>query len=256
MANIPGQKTIDEMQSECAMDLFQNVGASANSFPTNTYLTQIINDNYRRLAGANDWKWLYQETTLLTVAGQKTYCPDTINGASFLSVRNILGMKIESLPRHIRYYSRQRFVNEFPKGWSGISNQSPTIWLPSGEPAASNAMQFDLWPIPDQVYTITYFYQGRVADLALSQNPASFFLCPPDFQDIIKFLTLAQCWAMKNDQFRSQWNKAQADAIYARAWVDDAADRQGIETLRDLWAENLTTGAGVPGLIYPYLNGV
>ena len=151
MAPLPGQKNFTQIVSEVGEYLFTNTAPSSSTFPTLARLQQIVNDKYRELCGKKAWWFLFGSTTFNTVGGTFTYAMDD-------TAKRLLNMTLPAKFIRLKFIPRAQFMATYPAGNPQVSNALPLSYIPAA-PAANNALQYDLFPTPDQVYTIQYWFE-------------------------------------------------------------------------------------------------
>lgn len=235
MAALAGQRTFAEIKGDIAALLGDGITfAASGTYPSTAQVNQIVNRHYKRFVDRHPWVWGAKSTTFSTVAGTTTYAlADTVIEEITLRIAN------QSMP--LRYMSREEFLQEYPGGWTTTGNGLPTMYVPSAE-ASNNAVQVDLWPTPDAVYTVTMDYRARATPLSADGD---YSVIPPEHEDYLVYAPAAEILTMLGDQ-RSAYYQAKADEVYKHAWKVDQRKLDGMNAQRVAGA-----GAG-PTIIYPF----
>jgi hypothetical protein len=240
MANLAGQRTFKNIQDEIGYNLFADVAPSANTHPTLTHIKLVINKHYKEFYNRFRNLLNTKETTIATTGGQQYITmPDL--------VMEVLQMTIRANGCKLRYVPRKQFLDENPAGWTNVGQAQPTIYIPK-EPASNNALQFDLYPTPDAVYSISYLYQSRCAELSADADVP---LIQPEFDPYLVHASLAELLFMLGDE-RYKMHKMEAEAIYQRAWVKNEQTPDYIDSVKD-YGTMAGGGYGWPGQVRPYL---
>lgn len=234
MAALSGQRTFSELKGDIAALIGGDFAFSTSTYPSTTQINQIFNRHYKRFCNRHNWVWMEKSTTFPTVAGTTTYAlPDTVVEEITLRIAN------QSMP--LRYMSREQFLQEYPGGWTTTGNGLPTMYVPSAE-ASNNALQIDLWPTPDAVYTVTMDYRARVTPLSADGD---YTVIPPEHEDYIVYAAAAECLTLLGDQ-RAEYMASRAEESWRTAWRLDETKLNGMNGLR-----GANTGVG-PSIIYPF----
>ena len=209
MAALNGQRTFVQIRSEIESHLFNQGVSSANSYPTLVMINNIVNKWYKRVVSAHKFQWATGEGTIVTVQGtQRITMPDANMWPQNFNIRNI--------SQNIPVYTRQQFLASYPSGWTNVGQGVPLIAV-EAIPASNNAKQYDLWPIPNAVYTINY--DGFIHATPLSLD-ADYSIIPPEYDDILVHGPASECFVMLGDP-RSSYHQQQVDSIMARLWKDN-----------------------------------
>jgi len=235
MAALNGQRTFLEMQGDVAALMGDGFSFTTSSYPTLTQAKQIINRFYKRFVSSRDWKWMQKQTTLSTVAGVSTITmPD--------DVEEIVTLRIANLGVTLRPYSREQFLQEFPNGWTNTGSAIPQLYVQSA-PAANNAIQIDVWPMPSAIYTVSMDYKARFTPLS---GDSDYSVVPPEAEDYLVYASAAEMLLMQGDQ-RNEAYKAQAAEVKNNAWKRDEEELSGSNGLR-----GVPFGGTANPQIYPY----
>lgn len=239
MALLPGQLTLQQIRDQIATVLFNTTPLSANTYPTQTNVQDSINKYYKRFYSMNQWVWdKATGQTVSTVAGQKNVVmPDACMA--------ITNMTIENLVRKVIVYPQEKFKAVAPGGWTNIGNAVP-VYCVESQPAANNALTYDLWPAPDAIYTLTIDYYRRITPM-VNDNDVS--IIPPEFEDCLIHGPLQELLMMLVDQ-RASFHAQEYQAIMKRAWIRNEQMATGLNSWRDSATENLNVPW--PGLVQPY----
>ena len=239
---LPGQKTFLELQNEIAVNVFAQAAAGTNTNPTLSTIKNIINKWYKRFFDQHKWIWAQKETTFPTVANQVRYIlPD--------DTLKIITMQIRNLVRDIREIDRDRFIKDYPGGWTTITAAVPLVYMyapPVASGTSKNALQVDMWPYPDQIYTITMDYMARFTPMSLDTDVP---VIPPEYDPVLVHGPLSEIMQMLGDA-RWEYHRNEYESYRKRAWQDNEAQMNSMNQLRDITGENQING--YPGLIQPY----
>jgi hypothetical protein len=228
MANLYGQRTLAQIETEIGQNLFGQTALSTSTYPTLAHADQVINKWYKRVYSKYWPLWALKSSTLTLSQGTTNYTmPDT--------VQTILGMQIRDLAYRITHLDQQTFLQMYPMGWTNFGQAVPLYWI-NGTPANNNALTVDFFPTPNATYTVHYQYIARFAELSSGPDIS---VIPPEYDDILVHGPLAEFFTMLGDP-RAAYHQGEADKIMFRLW-------QQTETTRD--NENPDQGAYV---IHPY----
>ncbi len=229
-----GQQTLANIQAQQAAYLLNQGTLSTTTFPTEAMMLALTNKWYKRFVSAHLWQWNTVEGTFNTVIGQQRYAmPDNTTKPQNFTIRNIA----KSIP----VYTRQKFLAMYPSGWNNTGNGIPMIAV-EAIPSADNSRQYDLWPIPNAVYTVNYDAFGYVNPLV---NPGDYSIIPPDYDDILIHGPVSDAFTMQDDE-RSAYHQTEAEAILQRAWLENENMISMINQARGQDAD------GGQALIFPY----
>lgn len=235
MAALNGQRSLTQIIAEIDSTLFNQGSSSATSYPTQAMLVNIVNKWYKRVVSAGKWQWATGEGTITTVIGtQRITMPDANMWPENFNIRNI--------SQNIPVYTRQQFLASYPSGWTNVGQGIPLIAV-EAIPAANNAKQYDLWPIPNAVYTINYDGFIHVTPLVLTSNEYS--IIPPEYDDVLVHGPLSEALVMLADA-RSPYHQQEADSIMKRLWKDNEDMISTINQVRGFDANSTTS------LVFPY----
>lgn len=228
MANLYGQRTLSQIETEIGQNLLGATSLSTSTYPTLAHVDQVINKHYKRVYSKYWPLWALKSSTFPTVDGTTNYTmPDT--------VQTILGMQVQGLAYRITHLDQQTFFQMYPMGWTNFGKAVPLYWINS-TPAANNALTIDLFPTPNAAYTVSYQYIARFVELS---GASDISVIPPEYDDILVHAPLAEFFTMLGDP-RAAYHQGEADKINFRLW-------QQTETMRG--NENPDQGAYV---IHPY----
>lgn len=236
MAALAGQRTFGEIQGDVAAILGDGFSFSTSSYPTLAQAKQIINRHYKRFVAKRPWKWTQKSTTFPTVAGTVQYTmADAVAQEITLRIANI-GVPLTKM-------SREKFLQEVPGGWTNTGSGTPILYIPSAA-ATNNALQFDLWPTPDAVYTVSLDYRTRFTALS---GDSDYSIVPPEYEDVLVYGPAAEILLMLGDDRAAAFEQASA-RVAQMAWLED---EQELDQLNQLRAPGVMQ-QGYPGLIHPY----
>jgi hypothetical protein len=238
MAALNGQRTFLQLQNAVGAVLFEQTAPSADTYPTLASIKDKINEVYRRVYVKQPWLWGYAETTINTTANNKLLTmPD--------GVQKIWGLQLQSINQPIRYVPRNKLLLSYPGGWNQVNDSYPIFWT-DAEQASNNAMQINLFPAPDAVYTITYQYQVRLTPLSADGD---YSVIQPEYEDVLIYGTLADLLRQLSDQ-RADYYEAKYAEIQRAMWMD-AEKKFDYMDAQMQYGGNMV--AGWPGLVQPYL---
>lgn len=234
MAALNGQRTFAQIKAEIDSWLFNQGSSSSTSYPTTTMINNVVNKWYKTFVSKRKYLW---ETTKGTVTASDGVAlltmPDTVRKIANLNIRNISA----NLP----IYNRQRFLAEYPSGWNNTGNGIPIIAV-ENVPASNNAIQYELWPTPNQNYTINYDGWLHVTPLSADGD---YSIIPPEYEPILIHGPVYEMFTMQKDD-RWQWHKAQVDEIEKNCFMDNEDMVMMVNQMR-----GSDTLAGQP-LVFPY----
>jgi hypothetical protein len=139
--------------------------------------------------------------------------------------------------------SREAFLQEVPGGWTNTGSGTPILYIPSAA-ASNNALQFDLWPTPDAVYTVSLDYRARFTPLAADGD---YSILPPECEDALVYSAAAECLLMLGDDRATSFEQA-GQRVMQQAWL---TDEQELDQLNSVRVPGIMS-QGYPGLIHPY----
>lgn len=239
MAALNQQRTFLQLQNSVAQILFNNTAASSTTYPTDTAIKELINKWYKDFYYRYRFLWNTGSATMVTVAGTSLITmPD--------DVMEVTNMNIRSIIRMIRYITRQLMLNNYPAGWTGLGNAVP-LWAVEAPPASNNAIQFDLWPAPDAIYTINLDYYKRPAVLSADGD---YPVLPPEIDSILIHGPASEALMMLGDP-RAEYHQKMVEKLTREAWLRNEQMASSENTFRSLSNENI--GGSYPGLLQPYL---
>lgn len=234
MAALNGQRTFAQIVAEIDSHLFNQGSSSTTSYPTNAMIKNIVNKWYKRVVSSAKYQWATGEGTISTVIGTARITMPDVN----MWPENF---NIRSISQNIPVYTRQAFLASYPSGWTNVGQGIPLIAV-EAPPASNNAKQYDLWPIPNAVYTINY--DGFIHATPLSAD-GDYSIIPPEYDDILVHGPVSECFVMLADQ-RADYHQGEAESILKRLWKDNEDLISTLNTVRG-YDENSTTS-----LVFPY----
>lgn len=241
MAALNQQQTFLEIQTAVAEILFNNTAASTTSYPTTSRIKALINKWYKYAYSQKSCRYLWNTgatTVTATQNVQSILMPD--------DVMEVTNMNIRSLVRQIRPITRQLFLNKYPGGWTTITPSTP-LWFVEAPPASNNALQFDLWPMPDSAYTINIDYYKRPAVLSADGDYPTI---PPEFDMFLIYGPAMEGLIMLGDK-RADIYKGLLDDLNKNLWLRNEQMAANENLQRSLADENI--GGSYPGLLQPYI---
>lgn len=149
---------------------------AADTFFTDTVLTDLVNEALQAVSAEADWPWLQTSTTISTVAGTGTYTPPADWGQTrALTIDGYDAMEYRTLPEIREYLSTIRGV--------------PTVYTVSAEAILMR-------PVPAAVYSVTHDYmKGEPALSGDSDTP----LMPSQFHYAIVSFAVHLAHARNNE---------------------------------------------------------
>ncbi len=235
MAALNGQQTLTQIIAQIDANLFNQGVSSATSYPNSTMILQIINKWYKRVASAGKWQWDTDEGTIATVIGtQRITMPDANMWPENFNIRNI--------SQNIPIQTRQQFLASYPSGWTQVGQGVPLLAV-EAIPAANNAKQYDLWPIPNAIYTINY--DGFKHAPPFTGSGTEYSIIPPEYDDVLIHGPVSECLTMLGDA-RAAYHQGEADKIMARLWKDNEDMISTLNQVRGFDALSTTS------LVFPY----
>jgi hypothetical protein len=121
-------------------------------------IAELVNDAVKYVENAHDWSHLRQDINVTTADGVSVYSlPGTQNRAKILDVRNLTVPSV--LPKVPASYLRKKEAIGGPPDTS-----TPRYWAVS-TPDSSGDMRIQLWPTPNDIYTIRFFSVVRSQEL-------------------------------------------------------------------------------------------
>lgn len=238
MSALNGQQSLAQIMAQIDSYLFAQNQDSANSYPNTTMILAAVNKWYKRFVGSELWQWATCEGTITTVQGtQRLTMPNSMHRPENFNIR--------TLSINIPIKTRQSFLANYPAGWNNTGQGLP-IMAVEAIPAANNARQYDLWPIPNAAYTINYDGFLYVTPLV---NGTDYSIIPPDYDDILIHGPLSELLKMQaNPIDDADYHAAEAEKIRIRAWTEN---ENMITTLNQMRGYDANTSNA---LIYPYHN--
>lgn len=239
MANLSGQRTFEQMYQEVEQNILEQTVLSTSTYPTLATVKNILNKHYKIFVGKYKWEWAKKSTTLATVNGTtQITMPD--------DVAEVYQMQIRANSVDLKYMPREEFLKQFPAGWTNVGNSIPALYIPAA-PASNNALQFDLWPTPNAIFTINYDYRARFTPMSATTDVP---VIPPEYDPYLVHKTIAECMQMLGDP-RWEYHEAIAASVLKDAWNDNEDQLNYIYTQRDFAGENAP--GNQPGQLYPYI---
>lgn len=240
MANLAGQKTFDQIVSEVGEYIFTNTTPSTTTFPTLSRIQTMVNDKQREICSKKPWWFLFKQDTFNTVG-------NTSNYAMSDSAEKVLNMEIPAKFLKLAFMPRSQFVVAYPAENSTTTPALPLAYIPAA-PASNNALTYDLFPTPDQVYTVKYWFKKRVDVLSGSQVP----VIPPEWQDVLVHSVVAEAFAMLGPQDpRAAYHLDIYQKRYREMWLEDEQNLDWQDAFKDLYDQ--PAAQNMPGLYYPYI---
>lgn len=240
MANLAGQRTGAQIVSAVDAILFNKSSGSSTTYPTSTMILELINRYYKAFVDKYQFLWAMKSTTINTVAGTTGITmPD--------DVVQVYQMQIRANGRYLQFLPRKQFERDFPAGWTSVGNSQP-IYYVEAAPASNNAIQFDLFPTPDAIYTINYDYRARFTPLAGSTEVS---VIPPEYDMYLIYGPAVEGLLMQGDPRAKQFAELLEDAD-KRAWL---ANEKLTDYQNSFQEAPSVYGYGLrPGQVLPYLN--
>jgi len=209
MAALAGQQTFLQMQNSCGAIWLEQTALSTTTYPTLATCKELLNRYMKILIGKYPFVWVGAETTIATVASTtRLTMPDL--------VRKVATFQIRANGRNMTYLTRIEFERMFPMGWTNVGQSQP-IYYVEAPPASNNAIQFDLFPTPDAIYTINYDYLTRA--VAMSAD-GDYPVVPPEWDSWLVWRSVAEGLTMLGDP-RATTYKAMADELESQMWLDN-----------------------------------
>lgn len=209
MANLAGQQTFLQMQNTCGAVWLEQTALSTSTYPTLATCKELLNKYMKILISKYPFVWIGKSSTIATVAGTKLLTmPDL--------VRKVGKFQIQANGADLTYLTQFEFETMFPMGWTNITNSRPIYYIET-DPASNNAIQFNLFPTPDAIYTIAYDYQTRAAAMSADADVP---IVPPEWDNWIIWRAIAEGLMMLGDP-RSASYKGMADELEGQMWLDD-----------------------------------
>ncbi len=239
MANLNGQQTLQNIQDQIAAILFNRGALSATSYPTTTMVNSVVNKWYKNFVGSFNWEWskgdsITAGSTISTVQGTaRIVMPDIVMDVANINIRGI----VQNLP----IVTRQKFLAIHPSGWT-LDGQGVPQFAVEAPRATNGALQFDLWPTPNTVYSVDFDYFKHIPPLSAGSDIP---VIPPEYDTYLVDGPCSEFLIMLGDQ-RAPYFKQQAEDTSKLAWLDNERMIMSVNTVR---GNEPTTGAG---LIFPY----
>ncbi len=231
-----GQRSLAQIQAEQDSWLQNSQSSSATTYPTQAMMLNITNKWYKRFCSLYLWQWNTVEGTFQTVVNQVRYAlPDNVSRPMNFTIRNIA----KSIP----IYTRQKFLAMYPSGWNNTGSGIPMIAV-EAIPSADNSRQYDLWPMPNQIYTINY--DGFAYVNPLDGVTYNYSIIPPDYDDILVHGPVSEAFMVLDDPERSQYHAQEAAKILQRAWIEN---ENMISLINQARGQDADAGQA---LIFPY----
>ena len=149
-----------EVVNKVLRRLRENEVASITETPYSTLIADFVNDVKRDIENAWDWEALHNSITVNTTAGTFLY---TVTGGN------------ENSRIYQVFNTTDQFPMQYqPKSWfnrirnlSTVEQNSPFYYSWEVVNTSTRALKFEVYPTPDDVYTITfygYFPQDELTD--------------------------------------------------------------------------------------------
>lgn len=240
MANLAGQRTGAQILAAIGSILFQQTAASSSTYPTSTTILELMNRYYKTFVSKYEFLWSMKSTTINTVSGTTTLVmPD--------DVQKVYQMQIRANGRYLQYLPRKVFERMYPMGWTNVGNSQPVYYVEAA-PASNNALQFDLFPTPDAVYTINYDYRARFTELAGSTEVP---VIPPEFDMYLIYGPAMEALLMLGDDRAKAYADMLGD-VETRAFLDNEKMFDYQQSFQD--APTAFEYGLRPGQVLPYLD--
>lgn len=237
MAALAGQSTFLELQQAVGAILFNQTAASANTFPTLTQVKAKINQVYRNIFQKQPWKWAYGQSTFNTVAGTHLVTlPD--------NVQKIWALQIQGNNWYLQYVPNNKFFRGYPGAWSTMGNNQPYIYT-DAPPASNNALQIDLFPTPDAVYTVSFQFEKRLTALSADGD---YSIIPPEYENAIIYGAAMDLLAQLADN-RASYYAGEFKKIMSDMWLNEERNLDYM----DAAMSPEVNGTQWPGVIRPYV---
>ncbi len=241
MADLAGQRTFLEMQTELASIWLVQSGLSTTSYPTLVTAKLLLNKYLKIFCSKYEWLWVTKSTTINTASGTTLLTmPDL--------VRKVGKFQIRANGRDLVYMTMMEFERMFPLGWTNVTNTQPIYYI-EAQPAANGAIQFNLFPTPDATYTISYDYLARFTPMSADADVP---VIPPEWDNFILWRAAMEGLIMLGDVRASSF-KGMADELEAQAWLDN--EKLLNKQLSWVDAPEMQTFGMWPGQATPYLPG-
>ncbi len=248
-ALLPGQKNFADLELEVRDYLFGNSANTVgqNTWPDQARIQRLLNDKQREICSGKEYWFLYDQATFNTVA-------NTFRYELAPAVSKVMDLTIPARFFKLQFLPRAQYDVIYPGGQGQVSPAMPLGYImapPAGTGGTNqNASQIDLFPTPDQVYTMSYWYRKRTDQISGTQNIP---IIPPEWQDILVHGALFEGFAMISGE--AEPRVAYHRDIYNRRlrelWMENESNLDWMNTLRSFDVENAPSM--YPGLVRPYL---
>lgn len=209
MANLAGQQTFLQMQNTCGAIWLEQTALGTQTYPTLATCKELLNRYMKILISKYEFVWVGKSTTINTVAGTKLLTmPDL--------VRKVGKLQIQANGRDLIYKTQYEFAQDYPMGWTGTTNSQPLFYIET-DPASNNAIQFNLFPTPDAIYSISYDYLTRTAAMSADSDVP---IVPPEWDSWLIWRAASEGLTMLGDP-RSAVYKGMADELEGQMWLDN-----------------------------------
>lgn len=237
MAALDGQRTFLQLQNAVGLILFNQTTPSTTTSPTLAQIKEKINEYYRNIMQKMPWAWDYSQTTLSTVAGTNIYAlPDT--------VFKPWALQIQGNNWYIQYVPNNKLFRGYPGAWQTMGNNQPYLWT-YGPPASNNALQIELFPTPDAVYTVYYQYQKRLTSLSADGD---YGVIPPEYENAIVYGAAKDLLALLADN-RAPYYAEEYKKIISDMWMNE---EKNLDYMDSAMSPEVN-GTQWPGVIRPYV---
>jgi len=236
MAALAGQRTFLELQNAVGVILFNQTALATTTNPTLAQVKEKINEYYRNIFQKQPWKWAYSSSTFVTVAGTKL-----VTMAD--NVQKIWALEIQGNNGYIQYVPNNKFYRANPGGWTTMGNGQPYIYT-DAPPASNNAMQIDLFPAPDAVYTVYFQFQKRLTSLSADGD---YSIIPPEYENALVYGAAKDLLALLADN-RASYYETEYKKIMSDMWMNEERNLD----YQDTDMEQNAGGNQWPGVIRPY----
>lgn len=237
MAALAGQRTFLEIQNAIAAILSNQLTLSTTSNPTLAQVKEKINEYYRNVFQKQPWKWAYDQATFDTAAGTKRVTfPD--------NVQKVWALEIQGNNWYLQYVPNNKFFRAYPGAWQTMGNNQPYVYT-DAPPASNNALQIDLFPTPDNTYTVYYQFQKRLTSLSADGD---YSIIPPEYENLLIYGPAKDLLARLADN-RAAYYEAEFKKIMSDMWMNEERNLDYMDTAMS----PEVNGTQWPGVIRPYV---
>lgn len=237
MAPLAGQRTFLELQNAVAAILSNQLSLTATSNPTLAQVKDKINEYYRNVFQKQPWKWAYDQATFNTSAGTKRVTfPD--------NVQKVWALEIQGNNWYLQYVPNNKFFRGYPGAWQTMGNNQPYIYT-DAPPASNNALQIDLFPTPDNTYTVYYQFQKRLTSLSADGD---YSIIPPEYENLLIYGPAKDLLARLADN-RAAYYSDEFKKIMSDMWMNEERNLDYM----DAAMSPEVNGTQWPGVIRPYV---